>query len=81
MSKDNLVWLISNCVILYNQGGFRKLLKKLSCYGDKSRYKHSTMQQTYQYVVADIQYYRRFQQRRSYLLVCSWFKRNGKFNS
>ena len=32
MSKDNLVWLTSNCVILYNQNGFRKLLKKLSPY-------------------------------------------------
>ena len=46
MSKDNLVWLTSNCVILYNQGGFRKLLKKLSCYGDKARYKYSTIQHT-----------------------------------
>ena len=46
MSKDNLVWLTSNCVILYNQGGFRKLLKKLSCYGDKPRYNYSTIQHT-----------------------------------
>ena len=46
MSKDNLVWLTSNCVILYNQGGFRKLLKKLSCYGNKPRYKYSTIQHT-----------------------------------
>ena len=46
MSKDNLVWLTSNCVILYHQGGFRKLLKKLSCYGDKARYKYSTIQHT-----------------------------------
>ena len=47
MNKDNLVWLTANCVILYNQGGFRKLLKKLSCYGDKSRYRYSTMQHTF----------------------------------
>ena len=46
MSKDNFVWLTSNCVILYNQGGFRKSLKKLLCYGDKPRYRYSTIQHT-----------------------------------
>ena len=47
MNKDNLVWLTANCVILYGQNGFRKLLKKLSCYGDKPRYKYSTIQHTF----------------------------------
>ena len=46
MSKDNLVWLTSNCSILYSQSGFRKLLKKLSCYGDNSRYTYTTIQHT-----------------------------------
>ena len=46
MSKDNLVWLTANCVILHSQSGFRKLLKKLSCYGDNPRYKYETIQHT-----------------------------------
>ena len=47
MSADNLVWLTQNCVIIYSQNGFRKLLKKLSCYGDKPRYGYSTIQHTF----------------------------------
>lgn len=43
---NNLVTLTPNCFIIYTQSGWKKLLKKLSCYGNKSVYSYNVRQCT-----------------------------------